>query len=360
MKILQRYIIHEIWLPALLCFLTLNFIFMGGYLVQAANFIIGRGVPLTDTLYVLILALPDMISYTVPTSLLTAVLIVYGSLSQNNEIRAVKASGIHPLFIMTPAFLIGLLVTLAMFVFNDQIASNASFESRRATKKILIKHPNALIEPGRFVKISENVTFLAKEMQGDTLRDIVAYETEDGDKPVRTVMAERGEIYKNPKLEEIKIRLYDGSISDAEEASVQSIQFKTYEFPTVGQEDLQKMRKKTRELSLAELLLRLEKADLSEEDRLEVWSCFHHKIAFSFGSFLFVFLGIPVAILVHRGETILSFAISMAVVGVYYVLYVAAKSVALQGALPPVIAFWIPNLLLFWLGFYLQRRAYVS
>ena len=89
MKILQHYVFRELLLPFCLCFLTLNFIFMAGYLVRAANFIIGRGIPLIDTLYVLVLALPEMIGYTMPMSILTAVLIVFGNFSQNNEIRAI-------------------------------------------------------------------------------------------------------------------------------------------------------------------------------------------------------------------------------------------------------------------------------
>ena len=103
-------------MPFLLCFSTLSFIFMAGYLVRAANFIIGRGIPLWDTLYVLLLATPEMIGYTAPTSVLTAVLVVFGGLSQNNEIRAMKASGIHPVQIMVPALLASLALSFGMFV----------------------------------------------------------------------------------------------------------------------------------------------------------------------------------------------------------------------------------------------------
>ena len=95
MRILQRYVLRELILPFFLCLVTLNFIFMAGYMVRAAQFIIGRGIPLADSLYVLLLAMPAMIGYTVPMSILTAVLIVFGNLSQNNELRAMKASGIH-------------------------------------------------------------------------------------------------------------------------------------------------------------------------------------------------------------------------------------------------------------------------
>jgi LPS export ABC transporter permease LptF len=357
MKILQRYVLKEIGLPFVLSFVTLNFIFLAGYLVKAADLIIGRGIPLLDTAAVLILAMPEMMSYTAPMSLLTAVLIVFGNLSQNNEIRAMKASGIHPFMVMTPAFLAALALSFVMFAFNDQIATNAGFQFRKLTKQMLIKHPAAIIEPGRFVKISENITFLAKEMNGKELRDIVAYENEGPDKPVRTIMAERGEIISKQQNAELEIKLYDGSVSDAEDASVQSIQFKTYVFPTIGTEDIRKMQKKQRERTLAELLVRASWKNLSAKDRRDVWSAFHQRIAFAFGSFIFVFLGIPVAILVHRGEIVLSFGLAMAAASLYYILFVGAKTISIQGVLPAVVAYWLPNLLLLALGWKLLGKA---
>lgn len=361
MKILRRYILHELGLPFGLSFFTLNFIFMAGYLVKAANLIIGRGVPLGDTLYVLMLALPDMVSYTVPTSALTAVLIVFGNLSQNNEIRAVKASGVHPFQVMLPAFLVGLGLSFTMFVFNDQVATNTGFQLRRTTRQMLIKHPKAVIEPGRFVQLSDSLKFFAKEMKGNELRDIVAYEVEHPDKPIRTIIAERGEIISKSGNTQMQVRLYDGSVSDAQESGVQTIQFKTYEFPTVGQEDIRKLQKKMRELTLAELLMRLaRRGETSGEERRELWTAFHQRIAFALGSFIFIFIGIPIAILVHRGEIILSFGIAMAAASLYYVLFAGAKTLAIQGMIWPQLSLWLPNVLLFGLGAYLLKRALVS
>ncbi len=360
MKILQKYILKESWMPFALSAVTLSFIFLAGYLVRVADFIIGRGIPLWDTCYVLLLALPEMVSYTVPMSLLTAVIIVFGNLSQNNEIRAMKASGINPFLIMTPAFLAGLALSFIMFVFNDQVATNSGFEFRKVTKQMLIKHPGAIIEPGRFVKLSDNLVFLTKEMNGTQMRDIVAYESDGAEKAVRTVMAERGEIITRKDHSQLEIKLYDGSVSDAENSSVQAIQFKTYEFPTLATDDVRLMKKKMREYTLAELLMRSKDPELSKKDRREVWSAFHHRIAFAFGCFIFVFVGIPIAVLVHRGEIVLSFGVSMAAASFYYVLFVGAKTLSVQGVLPAPVAYWLPNLLLLFIGHRLLKKAILA
>ncbi len=359
MKILQRYVLKEMGIPFLLSLLTLNFIFMGGYLVKVSQFIIGQGVPLTDTLFILILALPEMISFTIPISLLTAVLLVIGSLSQNNEIRAMRASGINPLWVMKPAFLLGLGLTCLMFVFNDQITSNSGFLLRRETKRIALKNPMALIEPGRFVAISDSIIFYAKKViKKHELEDIVAYETEGTNMPVRTIIAERGEISTVSGGSEVQIRLYDGSISDADGKSVQAIQFQTYEFPTLGQQDIRQMKKKTRELTLAELLVKVSHADVSKEDQREIWSAFHQRIAFSFGCFLFVLIGVPIAMMVNRGEIVTSFGIAMASASLYYILFSGAKTLAYEGVIPAVIAFWAPNLLILGAGLFLNRKSF--
>lgn len=357
MKIIQRYIFRELMLPFALSVLTLSFIFMAGYMVKAANFIIGRGVPLFDTLYVLMLALPDMVSYTVPMSLLISVMVVFGNLSQYNEIRAFKASGVHPYQIMIPAFILGILLSLGMFVFNDQVTTEAGFALRKTTKQLLVKHPKALVEPGRFVKLNDQVIFLTKEVVGDKLRDIVAYEVGEGEEPIRTIIAESGEIITLPDQSAMQIKLYNGSVSDAKTKAVQSIQFQTYEFPAYGQEDIRNMKKKMRDFTLAELLVKKGNQEIHASDLTRFWTAFHERIAFSIGSFIFVFIGVPIAILVRRGEIVLSFAISMAAASLYYILFVGAKTLSIRGYLPAPVALWLPNVLLLALGTKLLRKS---
>ncbi len=362
MKILQRYVGREILLPFAICAGVLNFIFMAGYLVRAADFIIGRGVPLWDTLTLLFLAMPEMMSYTVPTSLLTAVMIIFGQLSQHNELRAMKASGVHLIYVIAPALGLGLLVSVLMLVFNDQVAGQASFELRRTSKKLLIKYPKALLQAGRFVTLNDHITFMAKEIHGDDMRDIIAYEVENADKPVRTILADRGEIKTSHEGSEMRVLLYDGSISDAQSEGVNTMQFQTYEFPPVDTSDIRNMQKKQRELTLAEMLgsISRESKTLSVEDKLRIMIAFHNRIAFAFGSFIFVLIGVPVAILVRRGEIVVSLALSMAAVGIYYVLFAGASALALHGTVMPGLALWCPNLILFISGAWLLRRAVAS
>ena len=77
------------------------------------------------------------------------------------------------------------------------------------------------------------------------------------------------------------------------------------------------------------------------------------------GCFIFVFIGIPIAILVRRGEIVAGFAISMAAASFYYILFAGAKTLSVRGVLPPPIALWLPNFLLLALGGYFLRRSFI-
>jgi lipopolysaccharide export system permease protein len=360
MQIIRKYIFKQLVLPFLLAVLTLSFIFLAGYLVRAAHFIIGRGVPLSETMYVIMLAFPRMLSFTVPISLLTASMIVFGNLSANNEIRAFKASGVHPLHVMLPVFVVGLVMSFTMFVFNDQIANEAAFKLRKVTKQMLVKHPSALIEPGRFISLNEQIIFLAKEVDGNKMKDIVAYEVSEDNNPVRTIIAERGEMKMLEDGISMQIVLYQGSVSDSESKGVQAVQFQTYEFPSFGYEDIRKMRRKTRDYSLANLLIMFRNSQIPDDELTRFWTAFHDRISFAFGSFIFVFLGVPIAILVRRGEVIISFVISMIAACIYYILFVGAQSLSIRGVLPAGIALWLPNIILFAIGGVLVRKSIKS
>src|SRR5476651_768765 len=65
------------------------------------------------------LLLPSLIPYTVPTTTLFATCIVYGRLSADNEILALKAAGTHIIHIVWPALFLGIvtgIVTMVCFL----------------------------------------------------------------------------------------------------------------------------------------------------------------------------------------------------------------------------------------------------
>jgi len=191
------------------------------------------------------------------------------------------------------------------------------------------------------------------------MKDIVAHEGVDSENPVRTIVAESGKIMMDSGTGQLEVQLFNGSVSESQNKGIQSVQFKTYKFPTMNENDIRNMGKKKKDMTLAEILV-----DVSEKtgkkERRDLWTVFHQRIAFAFGSLMFVFIGIPIATIVKRGEVVISFGISMAATSVYYILFAIAQTLASRGVLPPMISLWLPNILLIGVGMILLRKAVLS
>src|SRR5260370_11401662 len=66
------------------------------------------------------LLLPSLLPYTLPTTVLFATCIVYGRLSADNEILALKAAGVHILHVIWPALFLGIVASaVTMFLYLD-------------------------------------------------------------------------------------------------------------------------------------------------------------------------------------------------------------------------------------------------
>src|SRR3989338_6198485 len=106
MKILRKYALQELLHPFLLSLLFFTFVFFVGNLFKLADLLVNKGVGLLDILKILLLLMPSLLSYVIPTSALTAVLLVFGGFAQNNEITAMKASGVNFFLVALPVLLV--------------------------------------------------------------------------------------------------------------------------------------------------------------------------------------------------------------------------------------------------------------
>ena len=333
--------------------------------MKLADLLINKGVDLLDLLKILLFLIPGLLSYIVPTSTLAAIVLVFGGFTQNNEITAMKASGINIFSVMLPVLLTSFLISLGLLFLNDQVESEARFAYRRAAKELLLKRPLAYLEAGKFIKDFQDYIILAQRIEGNQLREITIYQPQEKGKATRTIIAESGEIISSPGEKTLVIKLYNGTSDEPnpEDPSIfYKLNFKTFEMPPIylGKEDPRnKIDKKVKELRLDEIIYELRHDPEVRDDpdnRREYLAAFHRKISFSFAPFVFSLIGLPLAVIARRGEATVSFALSMGVVTVYYILFVWGKAMTLERNFDPFLAMWFPNVFMVGCGFFLMKR----
>src|SRR3990167_3819703 len=102
MTILRNYCLRELLPPFLMSLFLVTFIFMVGNLFDLADLLVNKGVSIFDVIKLIILMIPSLLGFILPTSALASVLLVFGGFAQNNEITAMRASGIHLFRLMLP------------------------------------------------------------------------------------------------------------------------------------------------------------------------------------------------------------------------------------------------------------------
>ncbi|MFZ0389431.1 MAG: LptF/LptG family permease, partial [Calditrichia bacterium] len=234
MFILARYIIKEHLGPFLFSLAVIMFVFVTKFIVQYIGKIFGKGLSLFTILEIVYLNLAWMLALAVPMAVLVAALMAFGRLSADNEITILKSSGIGLYKIIRPAIILAILLTLAMFWFNDRVLPEYNHRARLLFTSISRKKPTLQLEEGIFINLDKFSILvqevdrpMGKEMAestditaphynsdaADRLRDITIFDRSASNLQ-RTIIAERGQLVFDPETERLIFTLYNGEIHE--------------------------------------------------------------------------------------------------------------------------------------------------
>ena len=367
MKILRNYILKEFLGPLLLCLGVLTFLMvLIGNLKRIADLVINKGVDILSVLQIFIYLTPYIVTYTLPISILVAVLLALGRLSGDNEIIAIRSSGINLLKLIIPLLIIGFSLSLGLVFFNDQAASQAHFAYRKTLKEMGIKNPTAAFEEGVFIdSFSKYILFIYHvDQKTNRLNNIRIYEPQGEDRPTRTIVAKAGEFITLPDKNTIKLKLIDGTSDEPDPenpTNFYKLNFRTY-FMNLDMAQMQEkvVDKKYKEMTIRELKkesLKLQKEGISPAPlQTEI----HEKLSLAFSCLVFMLLGASLGIITRRREKTINIGIAVLIIVCYYPLFIGCEALAIQGYLPAALALWIPNIIFGGTGLFLTYKLCAS
>ena len=118
MRLLRRYIIIELLSPFVFSLLVIVFVLFVQFLLRAIDRFLGKGIDTLTIFEYLFLNLAWIVALAVPMAVLIATLMTFGRLSEDNEITAMRASGISFLKIIRPALIFGTMVCMLTALFQ--------------------------------------------------------------------------------------------------------------------------------------------------------------------------------------------------------------------------------------------------
>ena len=117
-RTLQLYVLREILKVFLLAAVAVNLVMNFAAII---TYLHKFPLPLIPLIKIVLCRMPELFPYTFPMALLLAVTLVYGRLATDNEIMAMRASGIHMAWIMLPGLAVGLLLSVTLYLVNDHL-----------------------------------------------------------------------------------------------------------------------------------------------------------------------------------------------------------------------------------------------
>ena len=362
MKILRNYIIKEIIVMFVFSLIIFTFTLVAGNIIKLAELVINKGVDIRLVGRLFLYLIPFLLSYTIPMSILTSVLLVFGRLSGDNEIMAIRSSGINIYRLSLPLLVIGLVFSLLSIVLNNNIIPKMHFESRKIIKNIGIKTPAAYLEPGTFIKSFKGYIIFIHGIDKNKLKGVRIYQPQD-EHSTRTIIAERGEFITLDNQNVIKLKLINGTSDEPNPKNpinFYKLNFKTYYLTLNIDESIAPggyTDKKPKEMNFQEIKNEINRLGKYHVDTPSLITEFHRKISISFASIVFIIIGIPLGIFTRRGEKTIQFAIALGVIVVYYILMAASIALSLKGIWNPGFWMYMPNIIIGAVGIILLRKT---
>jgi len=124
MSLLSRYILRQIWVPALLASVVISFIVIAGAIQEQVRLLMKQfpvvQFTLGDISRMSLYALPTLAGYIFPVTLLLGIMLTFGRMAQQSELTAMKAAGIPLKRAILPVILTGAAVSGLCFLVQDQ------------------------------------------------------------------------------------------------------------------------------------------------------------------------------------------------------------------------------------------------
>lgn len=213
---LERYIIRNHIGPFLFSLSMITFVFVMNFILRYIDLFLNKGVEFHIVLQTFVLSLGYMFAMIVPMSVLPATIMTFGNLAAENEITAMKASGISLYRMILPAFAVASLLTVGMILYNNHVLPESNHKLANLLTDIYKKQPTVKIEPNVLISDFEGYKIFVREKNDKTgeVAGVRIFEHDAKGLLVKTVTAEKGRLAYLEKDQILRFELENAEIHE--------------------------------------------------------------------------------------------------------------------------------------------------
>jgi lipopolysaccharide export system permease protein len=348
-SIISRYLFRELLSPFAVNLLFFTIIFFLTKMLRLTDLIVNYHIGLGAVLLLLVYSVPYFLVFVLPMSVMMSILLTLMRMASDNEILALKAGGAS-LYRLLPPILVfaalGLALTLVMTL---EGMPRGKLAIKQMTYDLLTSNVDVALKERTFSDGFSGVMLYVNgvDMRNRSLRDVFI---EDGRDPrvVTTIVAPRGQLFKDPGGKAFRLRLFDGSINRVDLAgrTANNAEFATYDLQLSLKPSSKIGRFKVKdesEMRLGELQAHLKSLPRDDKHYLEAVNEWHMKFSVPIACLTLGLLAVPLGARLKTARRTAGLGAGLAAFLAFYVLMTAGQVMVEIGVLPPVVGLWAAN-----------------
>lgn len=351
-KVIDRYVIRETLTPFLMALAVCTFLFAVRPMMDNAQALLTKGVPVGTVVYLLANLLPQALGVTLPMALLIGLLMGLGRLSADRETVAFLACGVSLWRLVRPALILSFAVALVtLWVMLDGIpAGNKAFV--RITTNLVAERSAQEIKPGQFYEgFPGKVLRVESVTAAGRWQHVVLAITREKTAPTM-VLANEGRLIIDENVGRAEIiltgvsRYMPGAQTGVYDKADDHGGEETYAIDP--QEIFRKIQivPGIREMTIAELKQEWNYKNRVGESPRNAIMFIHQKFSFPVACLVMGLLAVALGVHTRKDGKFASFALGLAVIFVYYGLLTVFENLTKGDLFPAVLARWMPNMVL--------------
>lgn len=357
LSVMDRYLTAELISPFLFGVGAFSSVCLAvGTLFDLVRKVTESGLPLGTALQVLLLQLPQFISYAFPMSILLAALMAYSRLSSDSELIALRSCGVSIYRLILPAVVFSLVVTGMTFLFNELVVPAANYQASTTLEKALNEERPTFQESNIFYPEYGEVTqpngekirglkrlFYADQFDGERMKGLTILDwSQQG---LNQIVTSESAVW-NPTANTWDF--YNGTIyvisPDASYRNILRFENQQLQLPRAPL-DLASQGRDYGEMNIAQSLeyKKLVEAGGDEKKLRKLDVRIQQKFSFPFICLVFGLVGAALGTRPQRTGRATSFGISIVIIFTYYLLGIITGALGQLSILSPFMAAWLPN-----------------
>lgn len=369
-RIFDRYLGKQVLTATLMGVLLLSGVMVLGNVFKKLDELLGDNqLPLGFILEFVAMVIPFSLIFTIPWAFLTAILLVFGRLSADNELVSLRMTGWSMARICTSVFVLAMAFSTLCYWVNVTVSPMAKDRIKRMFFEVALDNPAALFQEGRVLDKVPGFRIYTGKRDGNVLYNLEIVELE-GRLAQRIIHANKATLEMKPGELDFIMNLEGAQIENVtytEANVVEKVEFVNAEktailFPMSRlKQDTVKVNAsmKTTSMLWGEISSRVDGVNgkkMDDEEHSKSLTELSKRYSFSLACVTFALVGIPLGVTAQRRETSTGFALSLITATVYLVFIILADTLNDKPSAMPHLIMWVPNILFLGIGGWLFHR----